>query len=261
MAIFIKYQPFVESKRIRTVEQPTKNGIDISSGSSTSQGVSVKNPLLANQYLMPFVNAGRSSNFIVDILNIDYSSPYDNTLPYDDKNKIDADIYLQDPSLYSNNTHFGDYLPSDGALEALEIRDVAKRTVYNNVVRHRMRGNPMLGNEDNKNGSDEISQFISDNINNDFVPFRDFVDRFGNINKLGTVLDPRLDKIEPFDENQLENRRANSNNSDINDALLAMTGSIDDGLIPRGYISSVAGFIYSGSTYGTDSIAFGGFLK
>jgi len=265
MSFYNLYSPFVEAPTIRTTQPPAFSGISIDM--STAQGISFRNPLLRQVTILPQINSGRT-DFVVDCFNFGFDTPNDSTKPFSDQENWTAEKYLQDPSQFSSPLYLGDYLPNNGALEPLTIRDVASRKVINSP--HRIRGNICGGNEDSFDGSDVVVSHILYKKNTDFVPYKDSASSIGLTVLLGTVLDPKNDKIEPFSDDDLNSKRRflseisnNSNLSALFDGLLDMTGSTDDDFRPLNSKASTSGFIYKsyGINLGTDSLAFGGLFK
>jgi hypothetical protein len=265
MSFYNLYSPFIEAPTIRTIEQPAFDGISIDMG--TAQGISFRNPLLRQVTILPQINSGRT-DFVVDCFNFGFDTPNDSTKPFLDKENWTAEKYLQDPSQFGSPLFLGDYLPNNGALEPLTIRDVAARKGISSP--HKIRANICGGNEDSFDGSDLIVSHVLYKKNDDFVPFEDSSSSIGLTVLLGTVLDPKKDKIQPFSDDDLNSKRRflseianNSNLSSLFDGLLDMTGSADDDFRPLNSKASTSGFIYgiSNSSLGTDSLAFGGLLR
>lgn len=259
MSFYSLFEPFIEAPTVRTTIQPVSGGIAVDY--STAQGTSFSNPNLRQTTLLPQINSGKT-NFVVECLNFGITTtPVDETKPFDDRERITAEAYLRDPDQFGFPVFVGDYLPMDGAIEPLTIRDVATRETIEEPVSHRIRGSLMCGNEDNFDGADVKSSFISYYRNIDFVPFEDSSDTTANnlIVISGFIGDALADKIDPYDDSVLDTRFL-TNNTSINAQLLLMTGSFDDDFRPLNSKSSTSGFIYS-SQAGTDSLAFGGLLR
>lgn len=256
MGLYRKYTPYSESPTIRTTTQPVSGGIVIDT--STAQGVSVKSLLNRRASILPLIGAG-NSDFSMDCLNFASSEATDPGVPFTDRAKVSAKPYLQDPTQFGSNIVVGDYLPLDGAIEPLTIRDAAAFTSIEDPISHRARGTIMGGNEDPILGSDMLSSFFPYAKNSDFVPFLDSADAIGTTQILGLISDPADDKIIAYDDSILDTRFL-STNSNINVALLSMTGSSDDDFRPLNSKSATSGFVY-GNKEGTDSLAFGGLKK
>lgn len=266
MAFFNSYSPFVEAPSIRTTTQPVSGGIVIDI--STAQGVSFRNPLLRQTTLLPQINSGRT-DFVIEVSNFGFRPPNDAMSPYSDREKLTSEKYLQDPNQFGFPLFVGDFLPNDGAIEPLVIRDAAKLDSIEDPISHRIRGHLMCGNEDSYDGSDIKSSFILNKKNSDFVPFEDSVETMagGTVSILGFVANSLEDKIEPFNDDILNSKRrfinkfTNINNSIVYDGLFGMTGSVDDDFRPLNSRSATSGFVYTNNSAGTDSLAFGGLLK
>ncbi len=258
MGIYNKYTPYVEAPTVRTTVQPVSGGIVIDIG--TAQGASFRNRNLRQTTLLPQLDSGQD-NFAVECLNFGFSTPVDESLPFSDRGKVTALSYLEDPNQFGDSFIVGDFLPIEGAIEPLIIRDVATRESIEDPISHRIRGTIMGGNEDYFDGADiNASHFLYDK-NSDFVPFEDSVETTagGSILIIGFVAEAFNDKTEPYDDSEIDTRNL-TNNSDINAQLLAMTGSIDDDFRPINSKASTSGFVYSNKE-GTDSLAFGGLLR
>lgn len=258
MTVYSKFTPYVESPTIRTTTQPVSGGISIDT--RTAQGTSFRNVNLRQTTLLPQVNSGES-DFSVECLNFGVSTPIDGTTPFADKSNVTALSYIQDPDQFQDDFLVGDYLPKNGVLEPLIIRDAATLNTIESPISHRVRGAIMCGNEDNSNGSDlKGSSFLYEK-NADFVPFEDAVETaaFGTIVIVGFVSEAEDDKTLPYDDSEIDTRFLTGNPS-INTQLLLMTGSYDDDFRPLNSKSSASGFVYSNKE-GTDSLAFGGLLR
>jgi len=255
MGFYNTFTPYVEAPTIRTTTQPVSGGIVIDR--RTAQGASFRNPNLRNTTLLPQINSGRT-DFVIDCFNFGPRPFVDESVPYSDRERLTALAYIQDPNQFGYPLQVGDFLPNDGALEALVIRDVATRDSIELPVSHRVRGSIMCGNEDNFNGSDIKGSYYLYDANSDFVPFEDAAETAasGTIVIVGYIAEALNDKVEPFDDSELDARNL-TNNSDINAQLLLMTGSADDDFRPLNTKAATSGFVYSNKE-GTDSIAFGG---
>lgn len=254
MSFFSTFTPFVEAPTIRTVPQPVSGGIIIDT--RTAQGVSVRNPIKRQTSLLPQANSGRT-DFVVECLNFDQSPAIDKTTPFSDRENITAVRYLQDKTQFATPIQVGDFLPNDGALEPLTIRDVASFKTTESPVAHRVRGTLMCGNEDKFGNAEIKGSFIEFEKNSDFVPYNDVVT--GSLVVVGFTKDANDDKTRPFDDSEPDTRFL-TNNGSINAQLLAMTGSIDDDFRPLNTKAATSGFVYS-NLEGTDSLAFGDLLR
>lgn len=268
MAFFNLYKPFVEAPTKRTTVTPSSGGITIDIG--TAQGVSFRNPILRQTTLLPQINSGRT-DFVVDCFNFGSSQPVDEAIPFKDKERLTAEKYIQDPNQFGFPLFVGDYLPIDGAIEPLEIRSVATRESIEDPTSHRVRGHIMDGNEDSFDGSDLKSSFILYKKNSDFVPFEDFSDSLagGLVVFQGFVANSLDDKVEPFDESKIgSSERFTINNNEIVSAWQSLENSgirdsryFDDDFRPLNTKAATSGFVYGNNPEGTDSLAFGGFLR
>ena len=260
MSFFNKYTPYVEAPTVRITTQPVSGGIIIDR--RTAQGISFRrNKNLRQTTLLPQINSGRT-DFVIESLNFGIRPSVDPTIPYVDKEKLTALAYIQDPNQFGFPLQVGDFLPNDGAIEALAIRDVAQRDSIEVPVAHKIRGTIMCGNEDNFEGADTKGSYFLYEPNSDFVPFEDSVETVadGTIVIVGFVSDALNDKVLPFDDSELDTRHLSTTNNDINAQLLLMTGSADDDFRPLNTKASTSGFVYP-SKEGTDSVAFGGLLN
>ena len=215
MSFFNVYSPFVEAPKVRTTAHPSFDGIAIDM--TTAQGVSFRNPLIKQTTLIPQINSGRT-DFVVDCYNFGSRPSFDESTPYIDHEKWTAEKYIQDPEQFGFPLLVGDFLPNDGCIEPLTIRDVATRETIEDPVSHRIRGHVMDGNEDSYDGVDLKSSFISYKKNSDFVPFEDAsdVEAGGLIVVEGFLANSLDDKIGPFDDRVSDpNERFIINNDEI----------------------------------------------
>lgn len=257
MTVYSKFEPFKEDPTQRNTTQPVSGGSGISF--KGAQGISyLNNPRLRNSTVLPQFNAGRE-DFVIECLNFGATTtPVDPTVPFDDRNKVTAEAFLLDPNQFGELFFVGDYLPMNGVIEPLTIRDVASRETIEEPVSHRVRATIMCGNEDSFDGADIKGSYIPYNKNTDFVPFEDSSETIANgtIVVVGYVANSLDDKVEPFDESVLD-ARFSVNSDELNSVLLLMTGSSDDDFRPYNTKAATSGFIYSNKE-GTDSLAFGG---
>lgn len=260
MAYYKKFLPFIEAPTKRLTTQPVSGGINLSAVEQVSQGVSIKNINKKFTAVLPYLNAGNVESLTEEIV-IDHAPLNDPTASYVEKTNITAEAYLKDFSQFLSPIQVGDYLPIEGALEPLVIRDEAAFTSIENPIAHKTRGSLLDGNETTLAGSDRIASFIEYEANSDFVPYEDAVDTDANgkIIIFGYVADDTEDKTRKFDDTDFHGRNLVSG-SDINSALLAMTGTIDNDFRPLDSKAATSGFIYDNKE-GTNSLAFGGLLR
>lgn len=267
MSFFNVYSPFIEAPKVRTTAHPSFDGIAIDM--TTAQGVSFRNPLIKQTTLIPQINSGRT-DFVVDCYNFGSRPSFDESTPYSDYEKWTAEKYIQDPEQFGFPLLVGDFLPNDGSIEPLTIRDVATRETIEDPVSHRIRGHVMDGNEDSYDGVDLKSSFISYKKNSDFVPFEDAsdVEAGGLIVIEGFLANSLDDKVGPFDDSMNDvNERFVINNDEIVSEWNSLTSNnirnpkyFDDDFRPYDSKSSTSGFVYF-NLEGTDSLAFGGLLR
>lgn len=251
------YTPYIEAPTVRTVTQPVSGGIDISAFEGQIQGVSARDPLKrAGLGLLPQVGTGEPD---FALIQNSFGQPTvrdsENTF-YNDRAEFDAVKYLEDPDQFGTPLNFGDYLPKDGALEPLTIRDAAAFTsTEGNNLAHDIRADLMGGNEKAFKGHDRIFHYyeIIKNSNYDF--YLDSSSQFANIQLPGELGEGESTN-KPFSDTN-KSKILLTGDSEINEALLQMTGSVQYSLAPEGFKSSNSGFVYRSE--GTDSIAFGGF--
>jgi hypothetical protein len=241
------------------VEQPVSGGIDISSFERLAQGTSVRNKLKRNASLLPQMGTGES-DFSVDKINFDQSKPFEDGEPYSDRERVTSEKYLQDPTQFGDTIMVGDFHPIDGAIEPLIVRDDARFTLSQTPIGRSIKGALMDGNTDRFGKSDVKNSFFELSQTDAFDYFLDSSSIFADIVLPGASSDAER-RINPFDDSGIHDKfLVSSENAEINSAILAMTGSVDDNFLRDNTKASTSGFIYSNKE-GTDSLAFGGLLR
>lgn len=265
--------PFIEAPAIRTRPQPVSGGINISSYEHLLQGVEVKNIKNRSKGSLPKIGAGTIDHTIEQVI-FGQSSDYPFGLSFNDtKQKIYAQDYLENRIQY-NSASLDEGFSTDGVIEPLDIRKVIKGTTVG-ITAHVTNGTLAQGNTNKFNASDTVSNFIlvpqvSGPIPS---PFIDNGSHVGSNIQYSVIIDGDRTNlktvISAFNEQDINSFRTVSdsdtldsagNLSSIDNALLFMTGAVDDSLIPHNHKSANAGFVYNTNYAGTDSLAFGGFL-
>lgn len=263
-------EPYIEAPYERTTIQPTSGGIDIGSFLNV-QGTSVSDPFRKHSALLPHFSSGNEES-IFEVSNFGVSKRHEDGVPFSDEDRFVAEKYLQYPAQFS--TDIGEYLPEDGAIEALTIRSVATRETIEDPVAHEVRGALMDGNLNLLNKTDrKLDYYMIKDVKN-VAFFLDSTDeeRF-------TAVD--VEEMEfPFVEGDpdpfmLSNGDGNygeewgeltfgdetqSLDTGMNAVLLGMNRRVQDHLLPNGARAATRGFVWANAE-GTDSIAFGGLKR
>ncbi len=263
--------PFIDRGRHnvetrRTTTQPVSGGYDISSYEHLLQGVSVATDRARVAGLLPKIGAGTIDH---QIPQINFGQPKDheeNTAFDDTQQKLRAKEYLEDPTQFNPNT-VGEGRSMDGAIEPLDIRDVATfESIDSPFIARSVKGVLEGGNQDIFGAHDVQMQFIPLPFLSATIvePYEDSDDRIGTLLTASVVLPGFLTNlrriIHPFDDSTILSGTL-VGDADIDAVLLTMTGSVDDDFRPRFHKSAAAGFTYDNNRPGTDSIAFGGLLN
>jgi hypothetical protein len=248
--------PYIEAPTVRTTQQPVSGGIDIRSYERLTQGISRKNKRRQLSSILPLMGSGRE-DFTIEQINFGEEAEFESGTPYSDRGKVTAQAYLENPSQFEDLS-VGDFLPIEGSIEPLVIRDEAGFRSIEDPIAHKVRGAVMAGNIDFENKTDLVlSYFEIENLTN-FDYYLDSFEMFGDILLPGFIGEGER-KIVPFSDSKVDDRFLTSD-GEINGVLLAMTGSVDDHFLLDRTKAATSGFVYSNKE-GTDSIAFGGFLK
>lgn len=252
-------EPYIEAPFIRTTTQPVSGGIDISAFEQQAQGVSVRNKIKRNASLLPQMGTGKE-DFTLTKINFSQSERFEETISFSDRERVISEKYILDPNQFGDTVVVGDYRPIDGALEPFTIRDVASFSSIESSVGKSTKGSLMDGNIDKFGRSDVKNSFFAIVQTDDFDFFLDSADTISNIVLPGSLGNGER-KINPYDDSFIDTKfLASSENGELNAALLAMTGSIDDNFLPDNSKASTSGFVYSNKE-GTDSLAFGGLMR
>ena len=159
----------------------------------------------------------------------------------------------------------------DGVIEPLDIRRPIDRAMdfyvsSSSDSAHRPRASVTSMFTETYYGNVEISQFTY--IGKDpshVIPFLDMQDMFLTASApLPGTLMPKQQTLVPFKdftEDEYKWRDYKEHDSEMKAALYELTGSSSESILPRDKKSSGAGFTYRVNPLGTDSIAFGGWIK
>lgn len=288
------YTPYTEAPVVRTTVQPTTGGMDTVEFDHLRQGVSIRNDRDRYAGTMPKLGTGRNDHQF-DVVTYGQPSEFD----VDDTTWEMVDLF--DPVTYINvigeltgslvfpiaNSTILDPEDAGGLIEPLEL-GVRDLIVVDRV--HTVRGMVMAGNEDSFGKTSAIVQFVTEF--NQTVPNDVYIDSSDNIGaSSGQILIPGIfpetEKVfPPYDEmmalsktvatGSIPEAYRNTNpagalklmdflkivsGSEIEKALVAMTGSSTAEYVPPRSVSKGTGFTYDNAVYGTDSIAYGGLLR
>lgn len=251
---------------------PSRLSASYTSGSDTTeidrfrQGVEIVTD--RHRFLSWFtVGSGETDHRMV-VLNHGREREYDDGTIYEDRDQYDALLFLcssLDLPPIVGNANIREPSQFDGAIEPFSVRGPATFTSVDFPYEaHGVSAQLIDGNEDAFRRVDRKSGFVELVLAPVANPFFDAADSFGSASLQGFSSDvSRI--LTPFDE--LLRPRAGARTSanmggEMENRLLTGTmGGVTDELVPPGFVSAQAGWTYDNASFGTDSVAFGGFVQ
>jgi len=270
------FTPFVEAKADPPGIVLAVSGTDTSEIDALRQGVEIQNARQRYAGILPKFGSGEDNNEL-DILTIGQAKEFRSAVPFEEVNKFDPSVYITSsgslnfPSIL-NNASLIDPERFGAFIEPLTIGARNQLLLSSEFDAHTIKGHLMDGNEDAFNKCDRISQiYVVNPPINIHDLYIDAASLMGSSSNGSILLDGYFPESErriiPFDETKNLSKTVVSgaidaiNSTDINNALLVMSGASTQEYIVAGQKSSGTGFMFGNSTYGTDSIAFGGLKR
>ena len=241
------HPPYIETESVDLQPEPTGNGIDMSSFEKYAQGVSITNPIKKGTSLIPSLTTGTPGS-VLEMYNIVPTERFDSQKPFEDRLQFNAVSYIENNS---PEVYIGDYLPIDGAIEPLTIRDEASFDSIEFPISHKIRGALMDGNTDFFGTTDQkLSHYRFEDVQE--------TDFYIDSDKSELLISDMEEKTFPFDDTDFGSSFL-TNDAGINSVLLENNDGrrIQNNALLESEKSATSGFVYSNKE-GTDSIAFGG---
>lgn len=270
------YKVYTESPTLRTTLQPTSGGISITQIQNVLQGIEVKTEREKNLSIKPLFS--QQAN---DTDDVGYSIS-DKVDYFIDNDRFDPKVYIEvGTGISFNSRSFTENSLNDGSNRfdgSMAPFDIIGRSLVNYpfwpIVPHSSKGQLMGGTEQSfYKGSDQIMSIFERTPPPQNNPFYESgAGLFGEVvgsairipGKSGIIerkSSPFNDATRPSPRIRIEDGVEKINGGDIINALLISTSSQSIEMMSEKEKSSVSGFDYFNNHMGTDSIAFGGFLR